>query len=177
MSEQLQQEFSLEDRQTLQRLLHRPLILPEDFKSWLYKFASSDAMPHFQELLGTRQRRWRVAEPAPDPVVCNSTAFIALAGGCELTALENGTYMVVFGFYTQSGGATTRYVRAEYNNQTAAPPASADCDIYIEGQAVMFDIVDLAKDNNNSIKMAYRVSGGTGADFRNRWLHAVQVAG
>lgn len=175
MSE-LQQEFSPEDKELLQRLLFRPMLLPPDFKSWLYKFASTDAAPHFQELLGTRSRRWRVATPVLPLEFTSSTTYTDLATvGPQLTGLENGTYMVVFGFYTQGGSSGSRYGRAEYNDQTTLPGPSPEVDIITEGQAVMFHLVELKHQNNNKIKVRYRVPTSN-AGFSTRWLHAVQVA-
>lgn len=176
MSEQLQQEFSPEDKALLDRLLSRPLILPPDFKSWLYKFASTDAAPHFQEILGTQERRWRIADPLPDLVYLNETSFADVSpAGPTLTGLENGHYMVVFGFYTQAGSAGSRFCRAEYNDVTAEPSPSDDCDIYLEGQGVMFSTVDLKSNDANKITLKFRVDYGD-AQVGYRWLHAVQVA-
>lgn len=175
MSEALRQEFSPEDRELLQRLLFRPLILPPEFKSWLYKFASGDAAPHFQELLGVKARRWRVATPVLPLEYTNSTAYTDLATvGPELTGLENGQYMIMFGYYTQNGGSGSRYGRCFYNNQEADPGPSPECDVVIEGQAIMFHLVNLKHQNDNSIKLQYRVPTSD-AFFSNRWLHAVQV--
>jgi hypothetical protein len=175
-TEALRQEFSQEDRELLQRLLFRPLILPPDFKSWLYKFASGDAAPHFQELLGVKARRWRIAEPVLPLEYCNQTTYGDLAtNGPELTGLENGQYMVMFGYYTQNGGSGSRYGRIEYNNQATDPGPSPETDVVIEGQAIMFHLVNLKKENNNSMKLRYRVPTSD-AYFSNRWLHAVQVA-
>jgi hypothetical protein len=174
MSE-LQQEFTPEDKQLLQRLLFRPMLLPPEFKSWLYKFASTDAAPHFQEILGTRSRRWRIATPVLPLEYTTSVTYADLATvGPQLTGLENGTYMVIFGFYTQGGGSGSRYCQVQYNDQTAVPPPSPQVDIVTEGQAVMFHLVELKHQNNNKMTMKYRVPVSNGG-FSTRWLHAVQV--
>lgn len=189
MSEQEQvasdqyQEFTPEDQALLNRILKKPLILPAEFKSWLYKFASSDAAPHFQEILGTRARRWRIADPIPQLETCSSSSFYSDVAtvGPELTGLEDGHYMVIAGFYSQDGTVgTQRHGRIFYNDSytspyTPGPAPSAEVPVTTEGQAIIFHVADLSNNNNNSIRMRYRNSADT-ANYGLRWLHAVQVA-
>ncbi len=172
--EQTVREFSPADQQLLKKILSRPLLLPPEFKSWLYKFASGDAAPHFQEILGVRQRRWRIADQCVLPELCSSTSYVDLATlGPQLTGLENGSYMVMFGYWTEGGTAVTRFASSFYNGLGTG--GSQEAEVNRDGQAMQVHLVDLQKDNNNSILVRYRTSGGTG-NFGKRWLHAVQVA-
>ena len=153
------------------------MLLPPEFKSWLYKFASGDATPHFQELLGVKERRWRIADPVLPLEFTSSTSYADLATvGPQLTGLENGT---VHGRLRLLHAVAAARARATAGPSTTTrrplPAPSPEVDIVTEGQAVMFHLVKLSYQDNNKIKLRYRVPVSNGG-FSKRWLHAVQVA-
>ena len=171
-------ELTPEDRELLTKLLSKPLQLPEEFKGWLQKYASLYATPYLQELAGYRSRRWRMHNvptfETGSSVGIGSALFDLATPGPLLEGLRDGTYATLFGWYTQDGTAITRGAQLSYNDGDAFSPFYT---ITQFGQSFGFDIHELSRDNDNSIKLRYFIATSNAtANFGLRWLATVRVA-
>ena len=104
------------------------------------------------------------------------TKIASVNSGTDVT-LTQPTYNVTFwdgGVPPGTVSTTFTGVPTMLRDVPVTPGPSPECVIVTEGQGTMFHLVTLASNDNNKIKMRYRVGSGN-ANFSRRWLHAVQV--
>lgn len=168
-----------EERKNLQRQMGFPEDYPKAMKSWLVEYLGVNPPDlHVKQLRGFAGFQPRVASGSDTSATGNSS-FTDL-GGPELTDLEKGNYLLLFGFNSSNPSNT-----ADPGIGIAAPSvngaAASDSDgALCEGEfqsAVFYKLASLDQPNN-SIKLMYRMQGGTGnRDFNRPFLIALKISG
>lgn len=149
------------------KLLSRPILFPDEFKTWLTDYVGTNIpMLPFSQLFGARINVARSGDYIPTSEAGSSaTSYVDLATiGPQLTNLADGSYLVMYGVSGRDrtsisvNGSTPSDDDSLYG-QEAGPQSSRQ------------KIVSLKNNNQNTIKLQYK---GT-RNFSKRWLTVVRL--
>lgn len=132
-------DLSEEDRRKIRELLSRPMVLPEEFRSWLPDWLAQNIPPlpisHFS---GYESRRGQFDEEIDDA----GTVYSSLTGNWNdqvtpnpfIDKLSNGAYLVIWGCFFEGGaGASTGDIGISING------ANPDADLAASGTNLLDD--------------------------------------
>jgi len=165
------------DRELAQKVLSSPLDFPHIFKVWLTSWLESNP-PRF---LASQLQGYYPLVPtsafAGGDVTSTSSTYESLSGGPEITELEAGQYLVLFGATMTIYSASDKHAFAQprfngaslSNDDNAAQYEQETSTSSGSGTSVMRAIVASVDLTDNTVELQYRRDGGT-AHFKNRWL-------
>lgn len=166
-----------QERAALQRQLSYPEDLPKKFKSWILQHIAVNGLDiPVSQLHGFTGFQPRVAT-ASDTTSTGNSAYTDL-GGPELTDLESGTYLILHGFNSSNPSNPADpgigLAAPSVNGAAASDTDAAMCEG--EFQSSMFYKLASLSEPNNSVKLMYRMQGGTGnRDFNRPFLIAIKM--
>ena len=185
--------LSYEERLALKRSLSFPEELPPEHKEWVLDYVSTgiELEPYKKQTKAALDAATAAQAAASAAIAAVSAAQIHAnadlessdqstssttytdLGGPELTGLEDGDYILLYGCRMQTNNSLTHFYSPLING---SGPSDADA---AQGRGPIIASVARAKlqtlsGGSNSIAMRYRVDTSTGG-FGDRWLVAVRL--
>lgn len=155
-----------------QRMMRNVQSFPQEFWTAVLQKVALDGEPVPQsQIQGLARLSVTPAASIATTEATSTTTYTDLAtSGPELTGLRDGLYILMYGAGTDAS-SNTLYMSPSINGST---PTDGNAVIStISSTLTTSRVITLQNDNNNTVLMKYRVSGGTG-DWGNRWLTAIR---
>lgn len=182
--------LSPQELDLLKKMFSSPLEIPAEFKAWLVSYleANPPELPFtqlfgYQNFISTQVSVHPAADIPGQEGVSSVTYADAATVGPQITGLRNGLYIVAYGCTAAVNTATdSGYAAVSINGDTPsdndairwrAGLNSVGNSIFTPGSRLINK--SLTSNDDNSIKLRYRVTGGT-IDVSNRWLVAIRYA-
>lgn len=171
-------ELTAQESQNKQDALKGVIMVPEPFKGWLADFGARVATDFLvQHSQGFRESRFVSATVDASETCPNTSDWGDIATvGPILEHLSDGTYMFIFGFFsdTGSGNPDDRSAVLKINGSLEAVPTDNEAVTRQIGNAWRVAQFSISNDNDNEVKMVYKVTT-SGRTFEHRFLHAVKI--
>lgn len=171
-------ELTAQESQKKADALKNVIVVPEPFKGWLADFGARVATDFLvQHAQGFRESRF-VSDTVDTSETCSNTSDwgdIATVGPI-LEHLSDGTYLFVFGFFsdTGSGNPDDRSAVLKINGSLESVPTDNEAVARQIGNAWRAAQFTIKNNDNNEVKMVYKVTTAT-RTFEHRFLHAVKI--
>ena len=168
-----------EERERLERLLSTPLLLPQEFKDWLIDLVERKTpMIPYTQILGARLNTAKSAQVINTSEITGSGTYADLTTpGPLVENLVDGQFLILYG---DNVGSALPLSSLSLNGSTpsdddALARTGANGTV---GSSAFRGVIKTAKnDNQNTIKMQYKTTGGGGPAWSRRWMALFRVSG
>lgn len=165
------------ERQLWQRFTGTPADITPEFKNWLKQFVLAEVVPEIPvyQLQGFGQFTAQSGYVGAEETTSSATYADLSTSGPTITGLSPGSYILWYGASLQAPTSNAMLASLSVNGSTPtdsdAVESQTDTNVSVSrAQIITFSLA------SNSVKLQYRVSGGSNGAARYRFLIALKYA-